>query len=158
VGTAVFRPSIVFLTVGLFLGGIISSFIDAHWQSIIQAKVPFKLQGRVFATIMMIAMLTMPLGFLVWGWLADNLFEVWLQADGLLAGSVGQIIGVGNGRGTAFLLISAGPFLLLWGLAAYRYRPLRYMEDRLPDAVPEGVIIHNIDDLQNYIDQQFTET
>ncbi|MCB9419971.1 MAG: amino acid adenylation domain-containing protein [Ardenticatenaceae bacterium] len=158
IATAVFRPTVAFLTMGLFLGGFISSFIDAHWQAIIQTKVPFKLQGRVIATIMMIAMLTMPLGFLLWGWLADNFFEVWLQADGLLAGSVGQILGVGNGRGTAFLLISAGLSLFAWGIAAYFYRPLRYMEDRLPDAVPEGVIIHSIDELQNAIDQQYLES
>jgi amino acid adenylation domain-containing protein len=158
IGTAVFRPSMAFLTIGLFLGGFISSFIDAHWQSIIQAKVPFKLQGRVIATIMMIAMLTMPLGFLLWGWLADNFFEVWLQADGLLAGSVGQIIGVGNGRGTALLLISAGLFLFVWGIAAFFYRPLRCMEDRLPDAIPEGVIIHSIDELQNVVDQKYLES
>ena len=155
---AVFRPSIMFLTIGLFLGGLISSFIDAHWQSIIQTKVPFKLQGRVISTILMIAMLTMPLGFLLWGWLADNLFEVWLQADGLLAGSVGQIIGVGNGRGTALLLILAGLFLFVWGMAAFWYRPLRYIEDRLPDAVPQGVIIHSIDELQNEVDQQYLKS
>jgi amino acid adenylation domain-containing protein len=155
IGAAVFRPTLLFLTVGLFVGGFISSFIDAHWQSIIQAKVPFKLQGRVTATILMIVMLTMPIGFLLWGWLADNLFEGWLQADGLLAGTVGRVIGVGDGRGTAFLLIVAGLFLLMWGLAAFRYRPLRYIEDRLPDAVPEGVIIHNIDELQEHLDQQY---
>lgn len=154
IGAAVFRPSLTFLTIGLFVGGFISSFIDAHWQSIIQTKVPFKLQGRVIATILMIAMLTMPLGFLVWGWLADNVFEIWLQADGLLAGSVGQIIGVGDGRGTALLLISAGLFLFFWGLLAFSYRPLRDIEDRLPDAVPQGVIIHNIDELQNQLDNQ----
>lgn len=154
IGIAVSRPNLLLLTAGLFLGGFISSFIDAHWQAIIQAKVPFKLQGRVTATILMIVMLTMPVGFLLWGWLADNFFEGWLQAEGVLANSVGRIIGTGDGRGTAFLLIVAGLFLLGWGVAAFRYRPLRYIEDRLPDAVPEGVIIHNIDELQAKLDQQ----
>jgi hypothetical protein len=103
----------------------------------------------------MIVMTTMPLGFLLWGWLADTLFAGWLQADGLLADSVGRVIGVGDGRGAALLIIGAGVFLLLWGLAAFRYAPLRDIEDRLPDAVPEGVIIHSLDELQARLDQQY---
>ena len=57
-----------------------------------------------------------------------------LQAGGPLAGSVGQIIGVGPGRGGGLLFISAGLLLVLVVVIGYLYPALRQMEDELPKA------------------------
>ena len=74
---------------------------------------------------------------IITGPLADTVFEPLLAVNGPLAGSVGQVIGVGQGRGTGLLFISAGLFLVLASVIGYLYPRLRLVEDELPDAVAE---------------------
>jgi hypothetical protein len=58
-----------------------------------------------------------------------------MAADGLLAGSVGKIIGVGSGRGIGLLFMTMKTITIVVTVAAYRYPRLRFMEDELPDAI-----------------------
>jgi hypothetical protein len=60
-------------------------------------------------------------------------FEPLLQEDGALAGSVGNVIGIGPGRGIAFLFIILGGVSIVFTLIAYLYPRLRNLEDELPD-------------------------
>ncbi len=101
-------------------------------QAIWQNKVAPDVQGRVFATRQAFILATPLLAYLITGPLTDGIFEPLLQAGGPLAGSVGQIIGVGPGRGAGLLFVSAGLFLVLVSLIGYLYQPLRQMEDELP--------------------------
>ena len=82
-----------------------------------------------------------PLAFLIAGPLADNVFEPLLAVDGPLANSVGQIIGVGPGRGMAFMLVVFGIAIIAIAIAAYQYRPLRNIEKELPDMLPEEELV-----------------
>lgn len=52
------------------------------------------------------------------GPLADGVFETLLAENGALAGSIGQVIGVGTGRGSALLIIVAGLGVTVTALAA----------------------------------------
>ena len=52
------------------------------------------------------------------------------------------------------LLIIMGGCFMLVTIIGLRYRPLRYMEDELPDAVPDAVIMDDKDHLQQHFDQQ----
>ena len=59
----------------------------------------------------MISLLTQAgtvLAYACCGVLADYLFEPMLSEQGILAGSVGRLIGTGEGRGIGFLLILSG--------------------------------------------------
>jgi len=67
--------------------------------------------------------------------LADRIFEPLMAADGLLAGSVGQIIGVRPGRGIGLLFITMEIIAIVVTVAAYRYPRLRFVEEELPDAI-----------------------
>lgn len=58
-----------------------------------------------------------------------------MAADGLLAGSIGEIISVGQGRGLSLLFITMEVLAMLITVAAYRYPRLRFVEDELPDAI-----------------------
>lgn len=117
----------------LFAVPIIFGCIQALWQS----KVPPDLQGRVFAVRRMVAWSTLPLAHLMAGPLADELFEPLLAVGGPLAGTVGQVIGVGKGRGIAFLLIVLGGLVLLTVAVASRFSRLRRLEEEMPDALPD---------------------
>src|SRR5512136_868272 len=104
-------------------------------QAIWQNRVAPDVQGRVFATRQAFIQATPLLAYLLTGPLTDRIFEPLLQAGGPLAGSVGQIIGLGTGRGAGLLFVSAGLFLVLVSVIGYLYRPLRRMEDELPKAL-----------------------
>jgi hypothetical protein len=73
--------------------------------------------------------------YVVAGPLADRIFEPLMAADGLLAGSVGQILGVRPSRGIGLLFITMEIIAILLTVAAYRYPRLRFVEEELPDAI-----------------------
>ena len=95
------------------------------------------MQGKVFAAQQMIAASTRPLAYLVAGPLVDRLFEPLLIPGGPLAGNVGQIIGVGPGRGIGLLFIGMGVLKVVVTLASLMDPRIRRIEDELPDATAQ---------------------
>ena len=109
---------------------------NAPFSSILQAKVPPDLQGRVFAAIGQAAMLMTPLAGLIAGPLADRIFE---PARRLPAWrSVGWLVGAGPGAGMGLMFVVAGVLLLAGSSAAYAIPAVRRLEADLPDHA-EGV-------------------
>ncbi len=131
------RPSVPLIILGLFLAYLAVPILSGCSQAIWQSKVEPDLQGRVFAFRGLIAKLTGPIGFLIAGPLADNVFRPLLLEGGPLAASVGQIMGTGEGRGVGLLLIVMSLVFLLCTLLTYAYSPVRNVETELPDAMPE---------------------
>lgn len=129
------RPSIPLITIALFLSFFSAPFINGSSQAIWQTKTPPDVQGRVFAVRQMIAWSTLPLGYLSAGLLADRVFDPLLRPDGLLAGSVGRVLGVGPSRGVGLLFVVMGGICVLVSVAGYLYPRLRHIETELPDAV-----------------------
>ncbi|KAB8320086.1 MFS transporter [Tolypothrix campylonemoides VB511288] len=111
--------------------------INSSSQIIFQKKVPFNVQGRVFATIGAISNASQPFAYTVAGPLADKIFEPLMTPNGLLAESIGKIIGVGTGRGIGLMFIVMGILTVLATIIAYQYKPLRLLEKQLPDALAQ---------------------
>jgi MFS transporter, DHA3 family, macrolide efflux protein len=74
-------------------------------------------------------------------------FEPLMATDGLLAGSIGQIIGVGTGRGMGLLCIIMGILTISVTCIAYFYPRLRLVEDELPDVIDEVAIAISTSDI-----------
>ena len=129
------RPNIVWVTVAAFVGFISIPFGNGFSQAIWQRKVDPDVQGRVFAVRRTLAQGTGPLALIAAGPLLDQIFEPALLPGGSLAGSVGEVIGTGPGRGAAFFMILMGLAAILISIAAYSYPRLRNLETELPDAV-----------------------
>jgi DHA3 family macrolide efflux protein-like MFS transporter len=132
------RQSIVLIATGAFVYMFAIPIINGASQAIWQVKVAPDVQGRVFAARRMVALSTLPIAYLIAGPLADHVFEPLLAAGGPLAGSVGQIIGVGKGRGIALMLMVIGVLTMVAVAAASRLPRLMRLESELPDAVPGG--------------------
>ena len=131
------RPFVPLFAVAAFFTLFIIPILSATNQVIWQTKIAPEVQGRVFATRSMLAWSTAPIAYLIAGPLADNVFEPLMAVGSPLANSlVGQIIGVGPGRGIGLMYIVIGLLPIIAATAAYLYPRLRLLEDELPDAIP----------------------
>lgn len=126
------RPLVPIFAVAAFGFFFCLALLNGCFWTIWQSRVPPDVQGRVFATIQMIASSSLPLGYLTAGPLADRGFEPLLKPGGPLADSIGQLIGVGTGRGVGLLFIVMGAFLTLTTIIAYLNPRVRLLEDEMP--------------------------
>jgi MFS family permease len=131
------QPSALLVAVAVFTVFFSTQIVSGCAHAIWQSKVAPDLQGRVFSVRPVLAYPTTCIAYLLAGPLADYVFEPLLAKGGPLAGSIGQIIGTGPGRGIGLLYIVAGIFVALITIIAYSYPRLRLVEDELPDAVTD---------------------
>jgi MFS family permease len=103
---------------GIFLTGLSFVFVTGLNQVIWQVKSAPEMQGRLFALMGTLAVGGQSLGILCAGPLASRVFQPMLEPGGLLAASIGSLIGVGAGRGMAFLFILLGMTVLGIALAS----------------------------------------
>ena len=126
------QPTLASVMAGTFMAMFCLPILSCTNQVIWQEKVASDLQGRVFAIRGAIVLATPPLAYLAAGPLSDRVFEPLMAANGLLAGSLGRIIGTGQGRGIALLVICMGISVVLAAVAGYLNPHLRKVEDELP--------------------------
>ncbi|HEX6359997.1 MFS transporter [Actinophytocola sp.] len=101
--------------------------------TLIQTKVDPAFLGRVLGAVRMLVTAATPVAYLLIGPLSDGVFEPLMADGGPLAGSVGAVIGTGDGRGVALIFLVVG--VLMLAVAGYAYtRPrLRGIDVELPD-------------------------
>ncbi|MFE9257352.1 MFS transporter [Streptomyces sp. NPDC006879] len=119
------RPSVALVAVAAFGFMFCSMIIDGTSRSVIGVEVEPDLQGRVFASFNMVTNTVLCTSYLLAGPVADRVFEPLLVENGALAGSVGEVVGVGPGRGMALLLGLLGLLVLATAVAGYLTPSLR---------------------------------
>jgi MFS transporter, DHA3 family, macrolide efflux protein len=129
------QASIPAIALATFLFSFGSTIINISSQYIWQTKVAPNVQGRVFAVERMLGSSLQPFAYILVGPLADRVFEPLMAVDGALASSVGQIIGVGAGRGIGLMFILMGAMTIVTTVAGYQYPRLRLLEDELADQI-----------------------
>lgn len=130
---AVLQPNAVLIGTAAFIFLFCDPVIFTCSQTIWQTKVRAEVQGRAFAIRRLVAWSTLPLAYVVAGPLVDRIFEPWMAAQGPLARVAGGLFGTGPGRGIALLFVVLGVLTVVSVIAGVLYRPLRELEDRLPD-------------------------
>lgn len=113
-------------------------FVNTASTSIFQAKIAPDVQGRVFAAMSQIAVLTTPLAFLIAGPLTDRVAEPAVRSPGWRA--VAWLVGAHAGAGMGLLLVVGGLATAGLSLVAYALPAMRRLEASLPDhaATPAG--------------------
>lgn len=124
---------VVVWSVAAFVLFFFIPLINNSNQALWQAKVAPDVQGRVFATRRLIAQISAPLGMLIAGPLADQVFEPAMQSDTWLSTVFGPIFGVGPGAGMALLVVIVGVMGITAGLVGYAVRVIREVDTLLPD-------------------------
>jgi hypothetical protein len=129
------KPSIIWITAAGFVAFFCVPIVNGSSQAIWLSKVAPDVQGRVFAVRRAIAWASRPLAYLVARPLADKVFEPLMSENGVLAKTIGLIIGVGKGRGIGLIFIITGVLTIISTVLAYQYPRLRLVEKELPDVV-----------------------
>lgn len=124
-----------------FLSTFFTPLINGSDQAIWQTKVAPDVQGRVFATRLMLSQISIPVAMLLGGPLADLVFEPAMMPGGALAGTFGGLVGTGAGAGMALMLVLCGVLGALVSVGAYAFRTVRDVEDLVPDYDGEAVLV-----------------
>ncbi|AGA67914.1 Major Facilitator Superfamily transporter [Desulfitobacterium dichloroeliminans LMG P-21439] len=83
-------------------------FVNTSADVLIRKRIPNDVQGRAWGMISVLTQTGYVVAYAVCGVLADYVFGPLLMDEGLLAGSIGQLIGTGEGRGIGLMLIITG--------------------------------------------------
>jgi len=129
------RPNVLLMGAGNVIFFALVPIANAASQAIWLAKVAPDVQGRVFATRMMIGSAITPLAYLLAGPLADRVAEPVMAEGGALAGTLGWVLEAGPGRGYGLIIVVTGLVVAIAPIVAALIRPIRRVDLDLPDAV-----------------------
>jgi surfactin synthase thioesterase subunit len=134
------RPSLVVVAAGVFLLAASMAVSQGIYATLVQVKVPQRYHGRVFAINQTITWSTLPIGFAVLAPLAVGWFSPLLTPDGALAGSVGAVLGTGEGRGVGLAYVVYALILLLVNVGGFAVKLLRRFDTEVPDSLPDDLV------------------
>lgn len=133
------RESLLLTSAGVFCIGASFVFAIGLNRVIWQEKTDPSVLGRLFALRVFVGVAFQSLGIVIAGPLAESVFEPLMTEGGALAGSIGAVIGAGEGRGMALMYVLAGLLLIMVAAASWLAPRVRMLEDDLPDPeLPDG--------------------
>jgi MFS transporter, DHA3 family, macrolide efflux protein len=123
--------SLPFWIWGGFFSSIGNPIINSAYIAVLQAKVAPDYQGRVFGIDHAVSTVSYPIGQLLAGQLADRVLEPAFQGGEM--GKVGSLLGTAHGTGMGLVIAIGGVISVLAGVAGYLIKPIRDIEEILPD-------------------------
>jgi len=120
--------SIIFIIIVGFMFFASLPFINTSIEVLIRMNIDNRKQGRVWSIISTITYFGSIVAFVVAGFLADKVFNPLLEVNGKLAGTVGSIIGVGEGRGIGLMLIISGIAISFISISILKNKFIRNLE------------------------------
>jgi MFS family permease len=130
------RPSLPAMAIGGLALNVAATVANVCNATLWYTRVPQAILGRVVGSMQTITFVAIPFTALVAGPLADHVFEPLMRPGGALAGSAGQVLGVGPGRGMGLLLVLAGLLSIGNAAAGWFNRPLRRLDDEPAEQAP----------------------
>ncbi|MBC2748678.1 MAG: MFS transporter [ANME-2 cluster archaeon] len=120
--------SIIFITMAGFMFFAVLPFVNTSIEVLIRKNIDNKKQGRVWSIISTITYLGSIVAFVVAGFLADKVFNPLLEVNGKLTGTVGSIIGMGEGRGIGLILIISGIIISFISIIIFKNRFIKNLD------------------------------
>lgn len=124
------QPSVPLVMVAALGTMFCFTIVDGTTRAVVQLGVDPDIQGRVFSVLVMVSNSGLCLAYVLAGPIADHVFEPALRPGGALVDSVGRVIGVGNGRGIAFMVLLLAIVVLVIALLGYARPALRSLPNR----------------------------
>jgi MFS family permease len=122
--------NVVFIITAGFLFFSTLPFVNTSLEVLIRKNVDNQLQGRVWSIVSLISQLGMIIAFAIAGILADTFFNPMLEDGGILASSVGKIIGTGEGRGIGFMFVLSGILVVLLSAIINKISLIRALDEK----------------------------
>ncbi len=122
------NTNLIFITIVGFLFFSFLPFVNTSIEVLIRNNIDNEKQGRIWSIISTITYFGSIIAFLVAGFLADKIFNPLLQPGGLLALSIGKIIGIGETRGIGLIFIIAGIFISFISMIIFKNKYVRKLE------------------------------
>jgi len=123
-----FGNSVPVWCIGAVGGWLVIPLMNANLGALMRSGIPVELQGRVYAVRNTLQFFTIPLGYLIGGWLVDSLFEPLMAAQ--KAGSLlVRLFGTGKGSGAALLFFCIAVAGTLVCLYFRRNKHIRAMDE-----------------------------
>jgi hypothetical protein len=132
-------PSALLVGASLFVAGLAIPLGMNSDDVIWQRKTHPAIQGRVFAIRVMASGSCLPAACIAAGLLVDRVFRPLLMPQGLLAGTLGRLSGIGPARGSGLFLAATGLMTLAVTTVVFSLPSLRHIEDALPDVTQADV-------------------
>jgi MFS family permease len=126
------RPSLAVVALGTAIAFAGVPVLSAASTTMLHHSVPAAIQGRMFALKGGIARALDPIGALVAGVVVTAIAEPVMSSSGALRRSVGRVLGTGDGRGAALVMILVGVALGMIALAARSNMSLRQLDTPQP--------------------------
>ncbi len=123
------QPSIVLLSVGMFIYISVVPFIEAAEQTILQKVVPHERQGRVFGFAHSVEQSASPLTTFLIGPIAEAFF-IPFMTTGAGVGLIGSWFGTGPDRGIALVFTVTGIIGLILTVYAMNTKYYKLLSDR----------------------------
>ena len=120
--------NIILITLFGFLFFLVLPFVNTSLDVLVRCNVANNIQGRIWGIVSLISQLGMAIAFGIGGYLADNIFNPLLEADGALASSLGTLIGTGAGRGIGLMFIVSGLFVSMIAIIIGRLTTLKALD------------------------------
>lgn len=114
---------------GIFLFFLALPFINTSADVLVRSNVAGEMQGRVWGIISLLSQAGTALAYAVSGVLADHIFEPMFVGNGILADSIGRLIGTGQGRGIGFMLILSGLGMIPAAIAIGRNKDIKRLQE-----------------------------
>ncbi len=103
-------------------------FVNTSIDVMIRKNIANEYQGRIWGLLGLISQMGYIFAYVSAGNMADYIFEPLMAENGALADTIGQVIGVGPGRGIGLLVILSGIFMLGIGLYLPHVSSLQRLE------------------------------
>lgn len=120
--------NIVITGIGIFLFFLSLPFMNTCADVLVRVSIPNELQGRVWGMISLLTQTGTVVAYMICGVLADYVFEPMFTNEGMLADTVGKLIGVGKGRGIGFMLILSGIGMAITSLTIGRNKAIKEIQ------------------------------
>jgi hypothetical protein len=119
------------LGISLFIIMVPLPIMNTLIISLLQVKTPPDMQGRIFAVFSQMGYLGSTASFLITGWLVDHWLEPAVNKPGWTLWV--PLVGDQPGAGMGLLLVITGVFMILATVVMLAARPIRTIEQTLPD-------------------------
>lgn len=138
------QPSIILLSVGMFIYISVVPFIEAAEQTILQKVVPQERQGRVFGFAQSVEQSASPLTTFLIGPIAETFF-IPFMTTGAGVGLIGTWFGTGMDRGIALVFTVTGILGLILTVFAMNTKYYKLLSDRYmhgeSESLPEAEMV-----------------